>query len=232
MRGYISSTMLAVLLISQNGLQHRATERESAKGAAQSEVVPAGAIIPLELKNTVNSRTAYVEQAIYAETIFPVVVGERILIPVHSYVRGEITEVIRPGRVSGKAKLGLRCNQIILPDGTTRPISARVNSLAGSRIQPAASTGAGEDQSDSGSSDDSTLVDASAISQPSAIVDASGVVDPSITGAAEGVGGLVMTLATRGRTIILRPGTTLELQLTQPLDLRHSSRAEGSKAAR
>jgi hypothetical protein len=224
MRGYISSILAGALLISQSALQRRATVHESPKtdaAAAASVIVPPGTVIPLELKNTVNSRTAYVEQAIYAETIFPVVVGERIVIPVHSYVRGEVTEVVRPGRVSGKAMLGLRCNLIILPSGVSRPITARVSSLGGSRIQ-AATTNASSNQSDSAGTDDSTLVDASVISQPSAIVDASGIVDPSISGAAEGVGGLVMTLATRGRTIVLRPGTTFELQLTQPLDLKGS----------
>jgi hypothetical protein len=221
MRGYINSVCLAVLLISQATLQHRPAARVSARPES-SEVVPAGATIPLELKNTVNSRTAYVEQRIYAETIFPVVVNERVMIPVHSYVRGEITEVIRPGRVAGKAQLGLRCNEIVLPDGTTRHMSARVTELAGSRIEQATGTDAAGDEGDSVSQDDSALVDASKLNQQSVIVDAGGVLDPSLTGAAEGVGGLVMTLATRGRTIILRPGTTFELQLTQPLDLGRS----------
>ena len=218
MRGYITSLAFSVLLLSQGALQHRPPAHSSAK-QEPVEVVPAGEVIPLELKNTVNSRTAYVEQHIYAETIFPVVVGERILIPVHSYVRGEVTEVVRPGRVSGKAKLGLRCDLLILPDGTTRNISARVTSLGGSRIQPETGTEAANDEGDSSSKDDSAVVDASTVGQPSAIVDAGGVLDPSVTGAAEGVGGLVMTLATRNRTIILRPGLTFELQLTQPLDL-------------
>jgi hypothetical protein len=234
MRGYTSSCLLGLLLLNQGAPRRHSAPRD-AKTEASPEtriptVVPAGAIIALELKNTVNSRTAYVEQAIYAETIFPVVVGEHILIPVHSYVRGEVTEVIRPGRVSGRAKLGLRCNLIVLPDGTTRAISARVSSLGGSRIQPA--TGGESDGESAKSSDDGTLVDASALTQQSAILDASGVLDPSVSGAAEGVGGLVMTLATRGRTIILRPGLTFELQLTQPVDLKPAATADASKRAR
>lgn len=217
----LATGLLAVLLLAQGALQHRATGGPipSARSAATSpaEIVPAGSIIPIELKSTVNSRTAYVEQAIYAETIFPVVSGGHIMIPVHSYVRGEVTEVVRPGRVSGKAKLGLRCDLLILPTGTTRSISARVISLAGTRIM----SDTGKDQGDAaGGSDDSTLISPSAANQQSAIVDASGVLDPSVSGAAEGVGGLIVTLATRERTIILRPGTTLELQLTQPLDLK------------
>lgn len=218
MRGYMCSVLLAFMLVPQSTLHHRPAAPEASKPEA-SRVVPAGAVIPLELKNTVNSRTAYVEQSIYAETIFPVVAGDHILIPVHSYVHGQITQVVRPGRVSGKAQLGLRCDEIILPDGTTRHMSARVISLAGSRIQAAPGADAGADQSNTAGKDNSAVVDASNLGQPSAIVDAGGILDPSVTGAAEGVGGLVMTLATRNRTIILRPGLTFELQLTQPLDL-------------
>ncbi|HEV2426275.1 MAG TPA: hypothetical protein VGZ29_15720 [Terriglobia bacterium] len=237
MPAYVTGFLLSVLLFSQNtpqhrpALQHRLTSHGSAKEREESSVVaPAGAIIPLELKNTVNSRTAYVEQAIYAETIFPVVVNEHILIPVHSYVRGEVTEVVKPGRVAGKAKLGLRCDLIVLPDGTTRHISARVTSLGGSRILPTSGTEAANDNGDAASKDDSAVVDASTVGQTSAIVDAGGMLDPSVTGAAEGVGGLVMTLATRGRTIILRPGLTFELQLTQPLDLGRPREADRSQS--
>jgi len=232
MRGYINSVLLPILLILQAALEHRPAAHAS-PDPLPAAAVPAGAIIPLELKNTVNSRTAYVEQAIYAETIFPVVVNQRIAIPVHSYVRGEITEVIRPGRVSGKAKLGLRCDEIILPDGTTRHMSARVTELAGSRIEQTPGADTGKDEGEPAGQDDSALVDASKLNQQSAIVDAGGVLDPSVTGAAEGVGGLVMTLATRGRTIVLRPGTTFELQLTQPLDLgRSGSSREATKPHR
>jgi hypothetical protein len=127
----------------------------------------------------------------------------------------------------------LRCDEIILPDGTTRHMSARVSELAGSPIGPATAASAAGDESDSASKDDSALVDASKLVQPSAIVDAGGVLDPSVTGAAEGMGGLVMTLATRNRTIVLRPGTTFELELTQPLDLgRFASSHEPAKRDR
>lgn len=97
-------------------------------------IVPAGAIVPLEIKNTINSRTAYVGEAIYSETIYPVTEGDRILIPAHSFVRGSVTDLVRPGLVKGKAQLSLRFDTITLPDGTTRPLRAAVYSLAGCRL--------------------------------------------------------------------------------------------------
>jgi hypothetical protein len=68
--------------------------------------VPADTTIPLVLKNTISSRTASVGQAIYCETIYPITVGDRIVIPTGSYVKGSVTQVIRPGHVKGKAQIG------------------------------------------------------------------------------------------------------------------------------
>ena len=102
------------------------TREESSK-----VVVPAETTIPLELRNTINSRTAYVGQAVYCETIYPITVGNRIVIPVGSYVKGRVTEVSRPGRVKGKAQLGIRFDSITLSNGTTRPLRATLSSYGG-----------------------------------------------------------------------------------------------------
>ena len=69
-------------------------------------VVPAETTIPLVLVNTVNTRTAYVGQAIYCETIFPITVGNRLVIPKGSSVKGAVTQVVQPGRVKGRAQIG------------------------------------------------------------------------------------------------------------------------------
>ena len=46
--------------------------------------MPINTTIPLELSNTVTSRTAYAGQAIYCTTIYPITVNNRIVIPVGS----------------------------------------------------------------------------------------------------------------------------------------------------
>ena len=62
--------------------------------------------IPMILNNTINTRSAYVGEAIYCESIYPITVGNHIIIPKGSSIRGTVTEVIRPGRVKGRAQLG------------------------------------------------------------------------------------------------------------------------------
>jgi len=179
--------------------------------AAPAPVVPAGAIIPLEIKNTINSKTAYEGETVYCESIYPVTDGDRLVVPAHSFVKGSVTQIVRPGRIKGKAQLALRFESLTLPDGTTRPVNATVYSIAGTRL---AESKVGEESTEPASGENAVAGGAE-----DAVIDATGLggVSP-LTAASQGVGGVMLMLVTRGKTIILRPGTTLEIQLTAPLN--------------
>jgi len=73
--------------------------------------------LPLILHNAVTTRNAKPGDPVYLETLFPVVVDNRILIPAGSYVQGEIQEARRPGKVKGTGEIRLRLNSMILPNG-------------------------------------------------------------------------------------------------------------------
>ena len=90
-------------------------------------VVPADTTIPMILMNTINTKSAFVGQAIYCESIYPITVGNHIIIPKGSSIRGTVTQVIRPGHVKGRAQLGLRFDELILPNGTTRHLRATLS---------------------------------------------------------------------------------------------------------
>src|SRR3989304_4601791 len=96
------SILLIMLFVAAPGiLRGQAEEPEKGKPVDSKFVVPAHTVIPLTLKNAINSRTAFVGQAIYCETIYPITVGNRIVIPVGTYVKGAVTQVVRPGRIKG-----------------------------------------------------------------------------------------------------------------------------------
>jgi hypothetical protein len=182
--------------------------------------VPADTAIPLALTNTINSRTAYAGQGVYCETIYPITVGNRIVIPVGSYVKGAITQVVRPGRVKGKAQLGIRFDSLTLPNGTTRTLRATLSAYAGNNEQ-GFKRQEGKIEGESSKGKDAGEIAASGTQ--GAIIGA--VAGRSAKGAgmgaaAGGVGGLILVLATRGKEIILPSGTNLELQLTLPLTFR------------
>jgi len=184
--------------------------------------VAADTTIPMILMNTINTKSAYVGEAIYCESIYPITVGNRIIIPKGSSIRGTVTEVIRPGHVKGRAQLGLRFDELILPNGTTRHLRA---SLAGfgspgdDKFKPKEGQieGGGSKAKDAGTIAQTTIPGA----EIGTIVGASkgapleGLGIGSAVGAAAGVAWI---LATRGKEIVLPHGTSLELLLSQPVD--------------
>ncbi|HEY5069767.1 MAG TPA: hypothetical protein VII37_08255, partial [Candidatus Acidoferrum sp.] len=90
---------------------------KAAPAMQERYVVPSGTRLPLILHNAVTTRNAKPGDPIYLETLFPIVIDNRILIPAGSYVQGEIQEARRPGRVKGTGEIRLRLNSMILPNG-------------------------------------------------------------------------------------------------------------------
>lgn len=201
--------------------------------ASSTVIVPADTTIPLELRSTINSRTAYVGQAIYCETIFPITVGNRIVIPVGSSVKGSITQVVRPGRVKGRAQIGLRFDLIVLPNGTTQPLRAGLSGFSGtgkedfnpkeSKIKGQSSKG-----EDAGKVAQTTITGAE-IGTIAGVADHSAAKGLGIGSAAGAAGGLIWVFASRGKEIVLPSGTNLELQLFQPLTFERDEVAPPSR---
>ncbi len=195
--------------------------KQQPDSAGSKVVVPAQTTIPLTLKNAISSRTAQVGQAIYCETIFPITLGNRIVIPVGSSVKGEVTQVIRPGRVKGRAQLGLRFDTLILPNGTTRSLRATLSGFTGSgneefRRRESKIEGESSKGRDAGTIAQTTITGAEIGTIVGAAKGSPGT-GLGIGSAAGAAGGLITVLATRGKDILLSPGTSLELQLATPL---------------
>ena len=80
-------------------------------------VVPADAVIGLQLESTVSSDRAKVEDAVDARVTRDVRVGGRVAIPAGSLVHGTVTEVERGGKVRERARLGIRFHTVVLASG-------------------------------------------------------------------------------------------------------------------
>jgi len=184
-------------------------------------VVPAETNIPLILSSTVNSRTAYVGQPIYCETIYPITVGNRIVIPVGSSVKGAVTQVIRPGRVKGRAQVGLRFEQLVLPNGTTVPLRATLSGF-GTTGKEDFNQKEGKIKGQSSKGEDAEKIARTTIpgAEVGTIVGAgrgAPLKGLGIGAAAGAAAGLIWVFATRGQDVVLPRGTNLELQLQLPL---------------
>jgi len=181
----------------------------------QRIVVPVGTHLPLVLHNGVSTRSAHPGDPIYLETLFPILVDGRIVIPAGTYVSGEITEAKRPGRVKGRGEIMLRLNNMILPNGYQVSLLATPND---------ASTGGADTVDKEGKikGDTDKMRDAKTIGETTA----GGATIGAITGGAKGAGigagvgaavGLAAVLLTRGPEVELPRGTTLDVVLDRPL---------------
>lgn len=84
--------------------------------AAAKIIVPSGTHIPLVLHNAISTRSARPGDPVYFETLFPVMIDGKVVIPAGSYVSGEVTESKRPGRVKGRGELMIKLTTMILPN--------------------------------------------------------------------------------------------------------------------
>lgn len=183
--------------------------------------VPAETHIPVSLENAINSKTAYPGQFIYCRTIFPITVGNQIVIPVGSYVKGEVTQVVKPGRIRGKAKLGLRFDSLTLPNGVTEQLRASLSSFGASGKEGFnRKEGKIEGQSTKGKDAGrvaQTTITGAQIGTLAGISGGHTLRGLGIGSAAGAAAGAIWVLAGRGKQIYLPPGTSLELQLGAPL---------------
>ena len=86
-------------------------------------VVPADAVLGLQIDKALSSERARVEDAVDARVTRDVRVGDRVAIPSGAKVLGSVTLVERGGKIKERARLGIRFHTLVLADGTRMPIN-------------------------------------------------------------------------------------------------------------
>jgi len=177
-------------------------------------VVPAGTVIPVTLTSRISTKNARDGDGIYGKTVFPITVNNKIVIPEGSFVRGKVTEIRRPGRVKGKGELTLNFQTLVLPSGITVPIYTSLGGAGGAGERKGEATV----QGDSSKGEDAKTVGTTAAQ--GALI---GVIADRGKGAVVGGGvgaaaGTAAVLLTRGKDLVLEPGTTIEIVLDRPLE--------------
>jgi Bacterial conjugation TrbI-like protein len=184
--------------------------------------VPKGTHIPLVLHNGISTRTAHTGDPVYFQTMFPVVVNERIVIPSGTYVSGEVTESKRPGRVKGRGEIMVRLTTMIFPNGYIVSLEATPSSADPDGRETVNSEGKIVRDSSKGRDAGTVIGTTVAGTELGTVVGAaSGNIG---RGAALGAGagaiaGLGTVLLTRGPDAELRRGQTLEAVTDRPLYL-------------
>ena len=167
--------------------------------------VPAGTVLPLELKTSVGSDTSRVEDPVRASLRRPIAIGGAEVLPAGTVVTGHVTAAARSARVKGRGRVAFRFNRIDLP-GEGGPMAIQTGTVT--RIAPATKK------------QDAAKIGAGAAG--GAIV--GGILgggDGAAKGAAIGGGaGTAVVLSTRGKEVRLGAGAPVSVKLTAPLTVR------------
>jgi len=198
-------------------------EEPAAASAQKKYTVPAGTKVLLSMKSAVNTKTAHAGDGVYLESTFPVVCDGRVVIPAGVYVKGVLDQVVRPGRIKGKAQVNMHFTTIIFPSGTTVEVPGQVNSLPGS-AGPSVTGDEGTVQAEGTKGKDAAdIAKASAAGAGLGGIAGISADNPAASlgyGALGGaVAGILYTLFTRGADVSIPQGTPIEMVLRRPLVL-------------
>ncbi|HXN00114.1 MAG TPA: hypothetical protein VN982_16730 [Candidatus Dormibacteraeota bacterium] len=180
-------------------------------------VVPAGTRVAVILENGISTGTTKRGDSVYFRTSFPITQNNHVVIPVGSYLRGELTESKRPGRIKGRGEFRMRLNTLILPNGYTVDLTA---------VPRSADSGGKETTDSEGkiTGPDGKGKDVGTIATTTVTGAGIGAIARGAQGAGVGAGagalvGLAAVLLTRGPDAQLPRGSTLDLVLERQIEL-------------
>jgi hypothetical protein len=184
--------------------------------------VPGGTHIPMVLHNGISTRTAKPGDPVYFETIFPIMIDGKVVIPAGSYISGEVTESKRPGRVKGRGELMIKLTTMILPNAYMVNLNAMPSGAGTNGGETVNSEGKIVGDSDKGS-DLGTVVRSTEIGTGvgAGVGAATGHIGEG-AGIGAGVGavtGLAAVLLTRGPDAEMPRGSTVEAVISRPIFL-------------
>ena len=187
-------------------------------------VIPAGTKVPLMLKQAISTKNAHEGDAVYAETAFPFVVNDRILIPAGTYIQGKISHVEHSKRgLNGRAALLIHFTSMIYPSGYTVMLPGSIQNTPGAddksvkdkegTIQADKDTGKRVEDAAKGGAVGGTVGSIGGLA-------AGGLNGARYGGLAGMAGGVAWALLKHGPDVKLEVGTSLEMEIQRdvPVD--------------
>jgi type IV secretion system protein VirB10 len=201
----------------------RATENEI--------VIPAGTKIPISLKNAISTKGNHQGDPVYAQTTFPVVVNDHIVIPAGTYLQGRIMQIKPAGRIKNRAEVMMHFTTLIYPNGYTVILPGSLeNAPDVEKAKVKDKEGTIKADSDKGSKAAKVAIPAAeggAMAGGIASGTRSGVAMGAGLGAAAGIG---LAMLTKGNEVRLPPGTTLEVVMQRDVPV-NADRIKSSSMA-
>lgn len=195
-------------------------------------VIPAGTKIPLLLKQAISTKNAREGDAVYAETAFPFVVNDHILVPAGTYIQGKIVHTERAGRMKGRAEILIHFTSMIYPSGYTVMLPASVENT------PGADSSGVKDKEGTIQQDKDTTKRVEDAARDAAVAGTAGSIGGLAAGGLNGArygglaglaGGVAWALLKHGPELKLDVGTSLEMEVQRDIPV-DASRIQVAKA--
>ena len=200
----------------------------SVESAKPTLTIPAGTMVPLSLKQAISTKTAKDGDPVYAETAFPFVVNERVVIPAGTYIQGRIERAQHGGHVKGRAEVLIHFTSMIYPNGYTVMLGGSVENTPGAeKTSMKDSEGTIRQDSDAGKKAETAAGAATTGAVIGAITN--GAKGAGIGAGIGGVAGLAVGILSRGADVRLEPGASIEMEIQREVTVdasRVSSRRE------
>jgi hypothetical protein len=200
-------------------LQKAPTAPVSANQAALT--IPAGSQIPVSLTQAISTKNAREGDAVYAQTTFPFVLNEKVIVPAGTYVQGRIAHVDRAGHGHGRAEILMHFTSMIYPSGYTVMLPGSVENMPGADNKSVNdSEGTIQQDSDTGKKVEDAAKNGVYGTMGGAT--AGGLATDSINGARVGAGigaaaGIGWALLKRGPDVRLEVGTSIQMEVQRPI---------------
>jgi len=190
--------------------------------------IPAGTRVLMVLKSPLHTTSGTAGSGLYLETLYPIVQGNRVVIPARTQVQGVVEADKRPGHVNRVSEFRFRFTTLIFPNNFVAPIDGVLQSIPGAKNIRTHDKGGALKPVDQ---TEKVVIPAAAGAVGGAIIGAHrgfgiGLLPGAGLGAALGLGAVLLK---RGDEISLAPGTNVEMILQAPLALEQAQAAENAR---
>jgi hypothetical protein len=190
--------------------------------------IPAGTRVLMVLKSPLHTTSGTAGSGLYLETLYPVIQGNRVVIPARTQVQGVVEADRRPGHVNRVSEFRFRFTTLIFPNNFVAPIDGVLQSIPGAkniRTHHKEGTLKPVDQAEK------VVTPAAASAVGGAIIGAHrgfgiGLLPGAGLGAALGLG---VVLLKRGDEINLPQGISVEMILQAPFSLAQAQVGENAR---
>ncbi len=185
-------------------------------------VIPAGTKVPLLLKQAISTKNAREGDPVYAETAFPFVLNDRILIPAGTYIQGKISHSEPAGRSKKRAELLIHFTSMIYPTGYTVMLPGYIQNTPGAEDKKVKDAeGTIQQDRDTGKRVEDA---AKCAAVGGAVGSMGGAVAGGLSGARYGglagmAGGVAWALLKHGPEVKLEVGTSLEMEIQRDVQI-------------